>query len=167
MVWKILHIVVLAAFKYIVTLPYAMIIGVEYKHAILAVLVGGVGGFLFFFYLSKPLSRGVNWLWPRLCAQIPKSLKFRWSAFRPKESLDKKPRLFSRKKRYIVRIKSTYGFWGIVIATPVLLTIPIGAFLASKYYGRRKHIVKYMILSIVCWGAVLSGVVHLFPKIFF
>lgn len=78
----------------------------------------------------------------------------------------KKAKLFSKKNRYIVRLKSTYGFWGIIIATPVILTIPIGAFLANKYYGRRKHIVPYMIISIVGWAVVLSGFVHLFPKVF-
>lgn len=167
MVWKILHIVLLAAFKYILTLPYAMIIGLEYKYAILAVLAGGIGGFLFFFYLSKKLNRSFNRLGLRMGALVPQKLKIRFRASYIKDRPKKKVRLFSRKNRYMVRLKSTYGFWGIIIATPIFLTIPIGAFLANKYYGRQKHVVVYMILSIVGWGAVLSGFVHLFPKVFF
>ncbi|WP_167615881.1 hypothetical protein [Maribellus sediminis] len=167
MIIKLLHIVILASVKYILTLPYAMIIGVEYKYAILAVLAGGIGGFLFFYYLSKPVNRGFNWLHPRVCAVVPNSMKLRFKSFCDRQKPKKKRRHFSRKNRFIVRVKTSYGFWGIIIATPVILTIPIGAFLANKYYGKRKHIVKYMIVSIVGWAGVLSGLIHLFPKVFF
>lgn len=167
MVLKLLHVVLLASVKYIVTLPYAMIIGLDYKYAILAVLAGGIGGFLFFYYLSKPVNRGLEYAWPYICAAVPKSIKERYRARCEKWGTKRKRKKFSRKSRLIAKIKRTYGFWGIIIATPVLLTIPIGAFLANKYYAHRRYLVFYMILSIVGWGAVLSGLVHLFPGIFF
>jgi len=167
MMIKFLHIVILASVKYILTLPYAMIIGLEYKYAIFAVLAGGIGGFLFFFYLSKPVTRGMNWLHPRMCSLLPQRVKQRFRLLCQRNKPKKKARHFSRKNRFIVHLKSSYGFWGIIIATPVILTIPIGAFLANKYYGKRKHIVKYMIASIIGWAGVLSGIVHLFPKVFF
>lgn len=166
MALKILHIIVLASVKYFVTLPYAMLIGVEYKYAILSVLVGGIGGFLLFFYLSKPLNRGLNRAWPHLCRVMPGGIKRRFRLF-CNQHLKKSNKRFTRKSRFLIRVKTTYGLWGIIIATPVILTIPIGAFLANKYYSRRKYIVTYMILSIVGWGVVLSGFVHLFPNIFF
>lgn len=167
MVFKILHIVLLASVKYILTLPYAMIIGLEYKYAIFAVLAGGIGGFLFFYYLSKRVSKSIDLMWPQLCTLVPESLKKRYKIVCEKNQTKKRIRLFSKKNRNIVRLKSTYGLWGIIIATPVLLTIPVGAFLANKYYRRRKHIVAYMIISIIGWAGVLSGVVHLFPRVFF
>lgn len=167
MLLKILHIVLLASVKYIVTLPYAMIIGLDYKYALLAVLSGGIGGFLFFFYISKPLNRGLILLWPYLCKGIPDSLKGRYHNWCISRTKKKKKRVFTRKNRFISRLKSNFGFWGIIIATPVILTIPFGAFLANKYYAHRRHIVLYMILSIIGWAAVLSGLVHLFPKVFF
>ncbi len=58
-------------------------------------------------------------------------------------------------------------FLGNYCVTPLFLTVPIGAYLANKYYSHRKNLVLYMILSIVGWGAVLTGIVHLFPKVFF
>ncbi|NCB07620.1 MAG: hypothetical protein EOM73_05605 [Bacteroidia bacterium] len=76
-------------------------------------------------------------------------------------------RIFTRKNRLLARFRTTYGFWGIIVSTPVFLTVPIGAFLANKYYSHRKNLVLYMILSFVGWGAVLTGIVHLFPKVFF
>jgi len=164
---KFLHVVLLASVKYIVTLPYAMMIGLEYKQAIVAVLIGGIGGFLFFYYISKPLIRGIDLLWPYLCQLIPPIFRARYKSYCDRRKSKKPSKIFSRKSRLIAKIRTTYGLWGIIFATPFLLTIPVGAFLANKYYSRRKHIVLYMILSIIGWGVVLSGVVHLFPKVFF
>jgi hypothetical protein len=82
-------------------------------------------------------------------------------------TINKPTKIFSRKSRFIAKIKTTYGFWGIIIATPFILTIPVGAFLANKYYSKRWQTIPFMIMSIVSWAAVLSGVVHVFPNIFF
>jgi hypothetical protein len=145
-----------------------MIIGLEYKYAIVAVLVGGIGGFLFFYYLSKPLDRGFMALMPVICKLIPNRIKSRYGTYCQRRDAKKRMKKnFSRRSRFFVKLKTTYGLWGIIIATPVILTIPIGAFLANKYYARKKFIVLYMILSIVAWGGVLSGLVHLFPRVFF
>lgn len=143
-----------------------MIIGLDYKQAIIAVLIGGIGGFLFFYYLSKHLIRGIDFAFPYLCRGIPPVLRLKYAAFCERRT-KRNPKIFTRKSRLIAKIKSTYGFWGIVFATPFILTIPVGAFLANKYYSQRKHIVLYMILSIIGWGVILSGIVHLFPNLFF
>lgn len=167
MVFKFLHIILLASVKYFVTLPYAMIIGLDYKQALVAVLLGGIGGFLFFFYLSKPVIKAMDNAWPYICRLVPPAYKARYKTYCERKKAKKRSKIFSRKSRLIAKIKSTYGFWGIVFATPFLLTIPLGAFLVNKYYSRKKHIVLYMILSIVGWAGVLSGIVHLFPGVFF
>lgn len=167
MVIKILHVILLASVKYFFTLPYAMIIGLDYKQAIIAVLIGGIGGFLFFYYLSKPIIRGIDFIWPYICRLTPPVYRVRYKAMCEKRLLQNSSKVFTRKSRFIAKIKNTYGFWGIVLATPFILTIPLGAFLASKYYSQEKHIVLYMILSIVGWAGVVSCLVHLFPNIFF
>jgi hypothetical protein len=164
---KILHVILLASVKYIITLPYAMVIGLEYKQAIFAVLIGGIGGFLFFYYLSKPVFRAVDKYWPVICKYGPPVIRAKYKVWCERKQVRRKTKVFSRKNRTIAKIKRTYGLWGIVLTTPLFLTIPVGAFLASKYYSRRKYIVGYMILSIIGWAAVLSILVHLFPNIFF
>lgn len=166
MIFKILHVVLLASVKYFFTLPYAMIIGLEYQQAIIAVLVGGIGGFLFFYYLSKRVVVGFDYLKPRICRVMPQFIKVRGKKFCDWLTVNKTPKLFTRRSRFIAKIRSSYGFWGIIIATPFILTIPVGAFLANKYYSKRWQTVPYMILSIIGWGAFLSGVVHIFPRVF-
>ena len=157
----------LASVKYILMLPYAMIIGLDYQQALIAVLVGGIGGFLFFYYLSKKVMVAINFMWPHFCKLCPASFKARYKGLFEKTRQKKPHRIFSRKNRMIARFRSTYGYWGVILATPVLLTIPVGAFLANKYYSKRRRTVIYMILSIIGWAGVLSGIIHLFPKVFF
>jgi hypothetical protein len=167
MVFKILHVILLASVKYFFTLPYAMIIGLDYQQAIISVLIGGIGGFLFFYYLSKRAITWFDYMKPKICRFIPSFIKVRYHVFCERMSMNKPAKIFSRKSRFIAKIKKTYGFWGIIIATPFILTIPVGAFLANKYYAKRPHTVPFMILSIISWAAVLSGIVHIFPKVFF
>ena len=166
MFFKIVHVALLASVKYFITLPYAMLIGLKFNQAIFAVLAGGIGGFLFFYYMSKPALKGLERIKPFVCQLIPVSIKTRYQTFCLKRSEKKPIKTFSKKRRF-VKLRNTYGFWGIIIMTPLFLSIPIGAFLASKYYSKRKQTVPYMIMSIVGWAAVLSGIVHIFPKVFF
>lgn len=167
MIFKIAHVILLATVKYFSTLPYAMLIGLNYTQAIVAVLAGGIGGFLFFFYLSKPVLKTYNATWPFIYKHIPFVLKARlpkiWAPRKPR----KHKKRFTRKNRFLVKFRRTYGFWGIIISTPPFLSIPLGAFLAYKYYAKRKYLIPCMIISIVGWAAVLSGVIHLFPGVFF
>jgi len=166
MVLKILHVILLASVKYIITLPYAMVIGLEYEQALFSVLLGGIGGFLFFYYLSKPVIRGFNLILPRICKLIPENIKIKYRHFCERTSTRRKTKKFTRKNRFIARFRRSYGFWGIIVTTPLFLTIPLGAFLAGKYYSNRRYLVLYMVISIIFWAAILSGLIHLFPNVF-
>ena len=163
---KIFHIILLASVKYIITLPYAMVIGLEYEQALFAVLTGGIGGFLFFYYLSKPVIKGFRAVTQFLCRYFSKFRRGNETRCEF-ERIKKKTRIFTRKNRFLARFKNTYGFWGVIVCTPVFLTIPLGAFLAGKYYSKRKYLVLYMVISITGWAGILTGVMNIFPKLFF
>lgn len=167
MIFKFLHVVLLASLKYFVTLPYALLIGLEYHQAIIAVLTGGIGGFLFFYYLSHRFNKLLDWMKPGVKKVMPLWLKSRVNKVVLKIRGTNHNRLFSKKSRTIAKIKSTYGYWGIIIATPFILSIPLGAFLTSRYYAHKRHTVPFMILSIVSWTAFFSGIALIFPKVFF
>ncbi len=167
MIFKIFHVILLASVKYFLTLPYALIIGLDFDQALISVLIGGIGGFLFFYYLSKRITVLFNSLKPKLCRIMPDFIKVKFDLFCERLTIKKPSKIFSRRSRFIAKVKTTYGFWGIIIATPFILTIPVGAFLANKYYSKRWQTVPFMIMSIVSWAALLSGVVHIFPKVFF
>ncbi len=121
MVFKIFHVILLASVKYFVTLPYAMIIGLNYQQALISVLIGGIGGFLFFYYLSKRLITAFEIVKPRICRYIPEFVKVRFHVFCTRMSLNKPSKIFSKKSRFIAKVKSSYGFWGILLALHLFL----------------------------------------------
>ena len=163
---KIFHIILLASIKYIVSLPYAMLIGLSYGQAVFSVLTGGIGGFLFFFYLSKPVFKYLKAVRHYICIIFAK-LNKRKNYKCEQEKSNKKIKIFTKKNRFLARFKRSYGFWGIIIFTPLFLTIPLGAFLAGKYYSARPNLILYMIISITGWAAIISGLMNIFPKLFF
>lgn len=165
MILKILQVVLLASVKYFLTIPYALVIGLQYEYAVASIIVGGLGGFLVFYYFLKPVSRLIRSVKPMICRIVPGPLQERYSGFcnrylRPGQKL-----LFTRRNRRIVRIKRSFGLWGIVITTPVLLSIPVGAFLARHYYPNNRRMVAYMLGSILGWGILFSAVLSLFPGV--
>ncbi len=162
MALKIINVILLASVKYFFTFPYSLLIGLDFKLAMPSVIVGGVAGFLFFYYLSRHVISWFHRTKPFICRFIPKFIRIRYQVYCDKRNV-KIQKIFTRKSRIIARIRSSYGLWGIILTTPVLLTIPLGAFLASKYYSHRKHVVLYMLLSIVAWGAAMSAFLHIFP----
>jgi hypothetical protein len=166
MLFKLFQLFLLASLKYILTVPYVLLIELEYKYALPTIVIGGIGGFLFFYFLSKK----VVILFRRLLPLIHRFLSARiksqngkifLSWFNPRH----KP-VFSLRNRMIIRVKKSYGLWGIVIATPVFLSIPVGAFIASHYYSKDKRVIGYMLISIIGWGVILSSVMLLFPGIY-
>jgi hypothetical protein len=162
MAFKIIHVFLLASVKYFLTFPYSLIIGLDYEVAMLSVIGGGVVGFLCFYYLSRHFRILIRRVKPYIKFVVPEFLKIRYKHYI--ENRKKvKVKIFTAKTRFIVRLRRSYGFWGIILTTPVLLTIPLGAFLAHKYYSRRKNIVLYMVLSIVGWGAALGAFLQIFP----
>ena len=48
MVSKLFQLFLLASFKYILTVPYVLLLEIEYKYALPTVVIGGIGGFFFF-----------------------------------------------------------------------------------------------------------------------
>ncbi len=68
----------------------------------------------------------------------------------------KKYRVFSKRKRKIVRIWQKFGMTGVAFLTPALLT-PIGGTLMALSFGvKRSKIILYMTLSAIFWSPIVS-----------
>jgi hypothetical protein len=55
------------------------------------------------------------------------------------------------------KIRNKYGLLGIIILTPILLSIPLGTMLANRYYSTKKRIPLYLIISVICWSFILTS----------
>lgn len=159
---KLLHVYLLATVKYFLTFPYAIVIGLDYTQTIIAVTVGGISGFIFFYYFSGFIIRYFNTHKGALNFTIRKYFLIDFGKL-----LKRKPRTkpgSTRRMRSLVKFRKSYGLWGIIIMTPVILSIPIGAFLLKKYYSTRKNVFAYMMISILGWSLIFTTIAIIMPK---
>ncbi|NOX47468.1 MAG: hypothetical protein GXO89_10890, partial [Chlorobi bacterium] len=144
-VFKLLQILVLSGVKFIFAPLISIGYGFNYFQTVIITTIGGIFGFLFFYYLSRWIIQQYNRLCPIVFSYFTGN-----TIERAKQILNcgetKKKKAFSRRNRKIVSIRKKYGFAGIVLLTPVLLSIPIGAFLAQKYYSKRSNVLVYLSL---------------------
>lgn len=144
---KLIHVFLLASVKYFITFPYALLIGLDETQAIIAVTIGGISGFFFFYYLSAVIIRILKSHKENIIRFFCKNFKI--DLVRLSKRLKPNVSGSYRKRRLFVKFRHRYGFFGIIVATPILLSIPLGAFLLNRYYANRKHVFAYMVLSIL------------------
>lgn len=164
-VLKLLHVYLLATVKYFLTFPYAMLIGLDFLQTLVLVTIGGITGFYFFYYASGYVIRFYHVHHETVYCALKHYVRVDLCHLIEKKA--KKPGIkINRTMRTLVKLRGKYGFWGIIIMTPSLLSIPLGAFLLKKYYSGEKHAVTYMMVSILGWALLFSSIVIILPKPF-
>lgn len=137
---KEITVILCCTWKFALTFPVA-IFGMKFSFwkTILYTNIGGFLGLLFFIYLSK----AVILLWNKYIVPLYK-----------REKAEK--RIFTRRNRFVVLIKKKYGLPGIVVLSPILLSIPVGAFLTTKYYGTRVDKIIWLLAGQIGWSFVYT-----------
>ena len=164
---KILNVTLFASVKYFWTPPYALILNLGIWETLLALEIGGIAGYLFFFYLSHIVLEQMSILLNKLYLVTP--VKFKVSVEEWKKQLRgrrKNRKRFTRRNKLIIKTRQRWGMWGIIILTPVLLSIPVGAVLGNKYYSDRRTFLPAMIISIFLWGIISVFIFGVFPGLF-
>ena len=137
---KELTIILLCTFKFAATFPVAIYaMKMSFTETLLYTNIGGILGALVFVFFSDLLIKAFNAYWPE-------SLKLK----------KKKRKIFTKRNRRLVSIKVKYGLYGIVILSPVLLSIPVGSFLTVKYYGTHKSNIILLIAGQIFWSVAYT-----------
>ena len=137
---ELLGIFALSAVKFgIAGVPAAVFAELSVFKALTVTISGGFAGTLFFAYLSEWVIKGF--------------IKIRNKHFPVSNPIAKKK--FTRTNKLIVFFKNKFGLTGLAIVTPLLLSIPLGTFLAVKYYSNKQRIISYMFISIFLWAIIL------------
>jgi len=162
---KVLSVILVASIKYFWATPYSFGLKLNEWETIFFMLTGGVLGFLFYYYFFGFLFKELKLLWPLVYNFTPVLFKVRFEMWlnrrRIKRMFAKK---FTNRNKIIIRIRRQYGKWGIVILSPVILSIPVGALLGNKYFKNDRHFIPYMIFSIIIWGIVSVALFSTFMK---
>ncbi len=152
---RYLNVIAIASVKFFWATPYAFFFQLNQMEAFVMIEFGGILGFLFFYAFFSFLLKEIKLLWPLIYFITPPIFKVRfeqWLIRRRKRKLTAKK--FTRRNKMIASIRSRFGMPGILILTPVLLSIPVGALLGTKYFHHRKSFIFWMLLSIFIWGIV-------------
>lgn len=162
---KIIQVFLLASVKYIITFPFALLIGLNVEQTVIAVTLGGIAGFFFFYHFSGFAISKFHHVKTFLRKIMPAIVHFQYRQLKDWRKQVTGERIFSKRNRFIARFRAKFGLPGIVILSPVILSIPIGAFLLNKYYSKHKFAMSYMVLSLLSWTAVFVAFVIIFPNL--
>lgn len=119
---------------------YAMLTSTLVLHSPYYILLTLIGGFLITY----------------LCVQLGRDLE--------KYLVNKFPnyfRRFSKKTRFLAKLRRKWGIWGIAIITP-LIGIPLGVMLALTLTSNKWMIIKPMIISIGTWLLLFTLISYIF-----
>lgn len=138
---KLFTVALWSSFKYMVGFFMALGFGFNYIESILTTTTGAFIGVLVYLYLWDALVLLKNKLWP------PK----------PKKGIK-----INNKLRWLVNFINKYEIYGIVILTPIFLSVPVGTILASMIEKNKWRIKIYMFVSFVAWGSLVYGIYSVF-----
>ena len=136
---KIVGLLVFSTLKFFFSPSAALLAGYSFVETIAITVIGGYTGFVLFFFAGKFIVAWFHRVFKR-----------------------KKKKLFNKRNRLIVKIKSKYGLLGIATLTPLLLSIPVGALLASYYFPRAKRTLPIFFVCLVIWSFILTSFWSLF-----
>lgn len=112
-------------------------------------IAGGLTGVYVFYHLSKEILI----LWGKI--------KQRYHFGRNR----KHPVVVNAGSRKIVKIKNRWGYAGLIVLTPVFISIPIGTFIAVRFY-RSKQTLTFLLISVVLWSFSEHAIIYLLQKVF-
>lgn len=131
--FKISGLLILSALKFFLAPATVLIAGYDVLETILITSIGGVGGFIAFYLFGSVLYKKYQQFFP-----------------------PKRKRIFTPRKRKMVKYKKKYGFWGLAVLTPVLFGIPLGSLVAAAFFPERKKTILVFISSIIIWSVLIS-----------
>ncbi len=127
--------------------PLALSFGFSFFEAVVVTSLGGFTGVIAFVALSDIILKKVK--------------KVQLKRKHEQHVLAKK-KMFSRKNRLIVHVKHRFGLVGIAALTPLMFSIPLGCFLAIRYFKDKQRVILYMFASVLFWSVSISSFKLLF-----
>ena len=136
--WEIFSVFLLSTVKFVFGgVPLALTYNFSFFESVTVTSIGGFTGCILFVFLSEKLILNYR-------HRIANKLHL------TKKSTTKK--VFTKKKRFIIKVKTRFGLTGISALTPLLLSIPLGCFVAVRYFKNKQRVLIYMFTSVFLWS---------------
>jgi hypothetical protein len=141
---KILSVFLTCSFAFKIGFPTAvMVFEFDFLKSYLVACSGGIMGNIVFTYLSAAIITAIH-------------------NFRVKRNLIHRKRIFTRFNRKVIYVKQRFGLAGIAFITPVFLSTPVGAFLAERFFKKKRKIIIYLSVSTIFWGFAMYLIILFF-----
>lgn len=144
--WAQIAIIVLVSiFKYGIGIFTAINSSLGFWTSIVSNMIGGGIGVFMFTYLGSFIKKIY--------------IKFRYK--------NKKPIIFNKWNRFLIRFRRNFGLIGIAILSPIILTIPVGVILSLQITDNKVKIFFYIFSGCLIWSWIFFLIHHFFNiKIF-
>ncbi len=162
---KFLIVFALSSVKFLLAPPISFGMGLNFLQTLASTSAGGIMGVVIFFYFSRWIilfyERHMSGWVHRKAHSLAGRLDVKHLAERFFPT-GRNRKIFTFNNKLFVKIRRSYGLLGLIILTPVLISIPVGTFLITRFYPGRKHLVLYLSASVVVWSLLMSSAIAIF-----
>ncbi len=156
---KMIQVFFLAMIKYFYAPIYGLAVKLDFWNTYFSLIAGGTLAFMLYYHITRLLQIYYKHFMPSVNSVVPRKLLHGFQSWKKRRKEKRKHRRkFTRWNKILVKLKRDYGMWGIILLTPVFISLPIGAFLLRKYYSGKKSALPLMLASIVVEGFILCVV---------
>lgn len=161
---KVINVFLISTVRYFYTPMFALLIKLDLTTSVITMIAGGVISFIVYYNLSGLMFFIGKVLQPVVAKIFPLSWNRKYAEWllRRREKRKHKKK-FTRRNRFIVKFKRSYGMYGIILLTPWLLSLVLGAILLRKYYSHHKEALPLALVVIVIEGLVLNFLFYWLP----
>lgn len=85
-----------------------------------------------------------------------------WNKYKGKKHLAAKKKVFTKANRRIMKIKNKFGLAGLAFITPIFPGIPVGAFLAERFFKKKFKVIMYLNVAVVFWSLAMYAIFYFF-----
>lgn len=147
---KWIGVFLLCAVKFVVGAPAAFLtLNLTFWEMVLFTSSGGIFGVFSFMFISSFLLNLIN------------LIVFRIKGKREPQKEKPKKKIFTRKNRMYVKIIRKYGLPGLAFLTPTIISIPVGTFLAVRFFPNKLKVFVFLSSSVVLWALIISFILFL------
>jgi len=137
--YKYLYVIAISTYRFVFAGPVAVTSGFNYWETAVSLSLGGLIGFFLFYFFSAEIILFYN----KLFLSKPQVPKAGWmKRYRRRLAL----------KKYVLPLVLFIG--------PLLLSIPISAFVVRRWFKDEKNILAYSCISIVSWAFAFAFLTH-------
>ena len=147
----------MSSVKFITAAPLASAYGFGYFETLLITTIGGILGVSVFFLLSKATIKALYKA--KESIQHHKEHELELAGIHTPQT---RKRIFTWKNKMIVKTVRRFGLIGIALITPVFLSIPLGTFIAFRYFHNKKKVYAYLSIAVLFWSIILSSLTLIF-----